>query len=118
MSQAARQKEKYRSLNPPWEELGFITPPTATVGAVNELRVSADLLLKGYNVFRALSPSCPCDLLILKNGSTLRVEVTTANYAASGRIIHNKQGDTHKFDVLAIVKRQGEIIYVPELPPV
>ena len=41
---------------------------TSTVGAMHELKVSIDLLNRSYAVFRALSPSCPSDLVILKDG--------------------------------------------------
>lgn len=55
-------------------------PPTdlapGDVGALGELVVSADLMRRGYAVFRALSPSCPCDLIAMKDDKLLRVEVT------------------------------------------
>jgi hypothetical protein len=60
----------------------YISPypglPTGTVGAIAELRVSADLLARGYEVFRALSSHCSCDLAVLKNNQLQRVEVRTA----------------------------------------
>ena len=51
---------------------------TGTVGALSELMVSSDLLKKGYAVFRALSPSCFCDLIAIKNKRIIRIEVRTA----------------------------------------
>ena len=42
-----------------------------------ELVIAADLMQKGYDVFRALSPHCFCDLLAVKAGRTIRVEVRT-----------------------------------------
>ena len=39
-----------------------------TTGAIAELVVATDLLGRGYEVFRALSPSCSGDLAVLKNG--------------------------------------------------
>jgi hypothetical protein len=51
---------------------------TGTVGALSELVVSADLLGKGYAVFRALSPSCPSDLVVLFGKELVTVEVRTA----------------------------------------
>lgn len=59
--------------------------PTGTVGAINELRVSVDLMARGYAVFRALSPSCPCDLAILKDDNLIRVEVKTGYRLCNGR---------------------------------
>jgi len=51
--------------------------PPGTVGAIGELRVASDLLMKGYDVFRAMSPSCSCDLIIKRDSSIQRVEVRT-----------------------------------------
>jgi len=48
-----------------------------TVGAIAEMAVAVDLMEKGYAVFRALSPACLCDLIALKDGVSLRVEVRT-----------------------------------------
>jgi len=49
-----------------------------TVGAMSELIVSVDLMKKGYSVFRAISPACFCDIIAVKNGKMLKVEVRTA----------------------------------------
>lgn len=105
----ANWKKKYRLQNPPPKI------PTGTRGAVSELVVSADLLGKGYAVFRALSPACGCDLIILPpNQKPLRVEVTTAAVSATGKLWYPpKDGDKH--DVLAVVLRD-KIHYIPPLP--
>lgn len=52
--------------------------PTGTVGAIGEYRATVDLLLKGYEVFKATSPTCSCDLVILRDGKMRRIEVRTA----------------------------------------
>lgn len=51
----------------------------ANMGTLSELVISADLLARGYHVFRAVSPACPFDLVIYKNGRLQRVEVKTRN---------------------------------------
>jgi hypothetical protein len=51
---------------------------TCQTGARSELCATCDLMSKGYEVFRALSPSSSCDLVIIKNGGMRRVEVRTA----------------------------------------
>ena len=58
--------------------------PTATVGTIQELRVSVDLLRRGWEVFRALSPSASCDLLILKNNKMIKLEVRTGYEGLGG----------------------------------
>lgn len=105
-------KKLYRSQNP----LQNYSVCSGTRGAISELKVSIDLLEKGYSVFRALSPSCCCDLAILKDHKLIRVEVTTSHTTRQGNpIIHPKKKQTGNWDVLAIVAA-GRIIYLPELP--
>ena len=70
-----------------------------TVGAINELRVATDLLRKGYEVFRALTPNSPCDLAILKKSKLLRIEVRTGYIVPGGRVVTSRK---HHADVLAI----------------
>lgn len=90
---------------------------SGTVGAVSELLTCVDLLQRGFEVFRAVSPACSCDLAILKDGRLLRVEVRT------GAVYEKQDGtvghylvrpDKEKSDILAIVDRQsGTITYEP-----
>ena len=86
--------------------------PRGTVGALNELRVSIDLIERGFHVFRALSPCCPCDLVVFSpEGACLRVEVKTS-YARAGRLMEPsaKALDGRIFDILALVTT-GSIVY-------
>lgn len=85
---------------------------TGTLGAMQEILVSYDLLKKGYEVFRAISPASSCDLLIVNNKRTVRVEVTTGYISNAGKIIVPKK-DVEKLDVLAVVVKQ-KIHYIPE----
>src|SRR5260370_36493465 len=61
--------------------------PPATVGTVAELIVSGDLLKKGYAVFRALSASCFCDVIAIKEKAFLRVEIRTGYMSDKGTIL-------------------------------
>ena len=85
--------------------------PTATVGTLSELQVCMDLLWKGHEVFRAVSPACSCDLAILRHNKLLRIEVTTGHYM-SGRL----QYGPHKlenYDILAVVPPDdSDIVYL------
>lgn len=87
--------------------------PSGSVGAMHELVVSADLIRRGFNVFRALSPSCPCDLAIIKDKKLYRVEVTTGYLTKKGIIMHINK-DSNKYDLLVIVHNDN-IIYKPEI---
>lgn len=86
-----------------------------TLGAVHELVICIDLLKKGYEVFRSVSPACSCDLAIIFEGKLFRVEVTTGSYNCSGNITYPKK-NKNKFDILAICFKNGNIIYKPDLP--
>jgi hypothetical protein len=89
--------------------------PSGTTGAISELLVSSDLLRRGYAVFRALSPSCSCDLAILKGGRLFRVEVRTAYRHQKTRRLFYPKVDPEKSDIAALVVGGTEIIYIPEL---
>lgn len=90
---------------------------TATVGAIQELTVAVDLLRRGLPVFRALSPSCPCDLAILDGDKLIRVEVATGTASLTSANNHIKmRTDRHKFDILAVVVHSGKIMYSTEPP--
>ena len=87
----------------------------STVGALSELRAAADLIKKGYEVFRALDPSASCDLIALKEGRTLRVQVRTAetqiNKDGSKYInCHKSPKDEGRTDLYAFVL-DDQIIY-------
>lgn len=86
-----------------------------TVGALGELVVSADLMRRGYEVYRALSPASSCDVLALKDGQMFSIEVRTGWKSLGGRLTTNKVN--LKAQYLAIViHREGEVIYQPDLP--
>jgi predicted nucleic acid-binding Zn ribbon protein len=84
---------------------------TGTVGAINELKVACDLFTKGYEVFRALSPSCSCDLIALKNGVASKIEVRTAT---KYKTTINASNYNFRGDYLVKVLK-NRIIYEPEL---
>lgn len=64
------------------------------------------------SVFRALSPSCDCDLAVLKNCKLIRVEVTTGYTMQNGALSYHHH-DTKNYDVIAVVHKGG-ISYFPE----
>lgn len=85
---------------------------TGKTGAISELLVAADLLRLGFDVFRAVSQSCSCDIVALRNGVTVRIEVRTGQRNSSGGLSYSKAGI--KADHVAIVS--GDMIfYEPRL---
>src|SRR3990167_7042344 len=85
---------------------------SGTVGAYQELREAADLLSKGYDVFRAVSPSCTCDLIALNSSVAIKVEVRTGHINAKGEP-HCPQY-SFRADCFAIALRD-KIVYKPNL---
>ena len=87
---------------------------TGTKGTIAELKVASDLLGRGYPVFRALSPACPCDLVILAGKKSLRIEVRSATENFSGELTRNYSRAHHdKVDIYAWVL-PDRIVYEPE----
>lgn len=52
-----------------------------TVGAMSELLVSIDLMKKGYDVYRALSPASGSDIIAIKGETILKLEIRTGHYS-------------------------------------
>lgn len=85
--------------------------PSGTAGAISEILVSADLMAKGYAVFRALSMSCFCDIISIKDKNIYRIEVRTGYISGSGTVSfdHNTHGEIDLFGVY--VPRKKECYY-------
>ena len=95
------------------------------VGAASELRVSADLLEKGYYVFRSVSSTCPFDLLAYdqEEEKVYRIEVKTGTRNVTGQPTPNRKqfkrswNTKVKFDVLSVyLKSDGTIQHI-EIEP-
>ena len=71
---------------------------SATTGAISELRTSIDLMSKGFHIFRALSPNCPCDLIALTDSQIFKIEVRTQRKHTSGKryISHGVNDNQYK----------------------
>lgn len=86
-----------------------------TIGAISELRAATNLMEMGFHVFRSLSPQSPCDLIAMKDGKMIRVEVRTGSeYKFTGNVSFAGIIDPAKHDILAIVL-PDRIIYQPEI---
>lgn len=103
MSDRRNQKPEYRA--------------PSTTGAISELRVCADLLIKGYEVFRAVSPDASCDLIVMKRGVITRVQVrTTYRHPATNKLYAcTNPADVGRQDMFAWVTPE-DIVYDPFLP--
>ena len=76
-----------------------------TVGAAGELIVAADLMRKGYSVFRNMSPNGLVDLIASKDDRLWRIQVKVRDSGTS-----LSEAEDRQCDVLAIVTQNG----VPE----
>lgn len=84
--------------------------PTGTIGAISELIVSANLAKSGYDVFRAVSPACFCDLIATKENKMLRIEVRTGRIGIRGKL--SFPTNAHKdIDLFAVYLPEENIIF-------
>ena len=90
---------------------GDSTISAGTVGALSELVVCADLLARGYSVFRSVSPHSFCDIIAFKNGVLMRVEVKTGYKSPQSRLIMQPDTSNNDFDLLAIYIRAEKKVY-------
>lgn len=82
-------------------------------GAVAEMLVCVDLLRRGYAIFRAVSPQCPCDLIAMAGGRCWRVEVRTGRLNPPTGRVGVSVRETDHFDILAVVVG-NDVGYVPD----
>lgn len=83
---------------------------TGTVGAISELRVCVDLMAKGLELFRCMSPHSTADLIVVVGRLCYRIAVKTAYESqASGKISHAQE--RHDYDILAAVT-PTDIVYM------
>jgi hypothetical protein len=105
----------YWGKNTSWNGLS-----SGTVGALQELRVSVDLMIRGYEVFRALSPSCSCDLMVLNGNKMLRIEVRTAYENPQTGHLGFPRSRSEKFGMSLTdhyaLALSDKIVYRPDLP--
>jgi hypothetical protein len=89
--------------------------PTSVIGAALEMLVAADLMKRGAYVYRALSHTCPADMIAWMGERLIRVEVRAGRRDAAGRLSYSPP-DASRYDVLAVVDPDGLIVYKPDLP--
>lgn len=111
---AASYKRQYPKNTPLVDTLGNRLS-SVTVGTIGELKVILDLMNKGYHVYRNVCHSSFCDLAVVIGLKFLRIEVTTGNFSASGKLMYATH-NPDRYDHLAVAMKSGEIFYFPDLP--
>lgn len=82
------------------------------IGSAAEMLVAADLTMRGYDVYRAVSPTAASDLIFCdETGARVRVEVKSVEYRKERSPRVNVSRNAGKFDVLAAVDSKGQIHY-------
>jgi hypothetical protein len=112
----SKGRPRVHSDRKPVNRFGYaVRAPTLVTGAVSELVAAADLLARGWHVYRAIAGGCMCDLIACLDGATYRVEVRSATVSATGVWKTNQKPKTREnYDVLALVAPNGEIRYDPD----
>jgi len=86
-------------------------PSTAT-GALAELIVGIDLIRKGYDTFKSITPCSKFDLVAFKNGAIYKIEVKTAHKLDKGKVSFSPHRHADH-DILALyVAETQEILYL------
>lgn len=75
---------------------------TGTLGAISELSVCADLMKKGYLLFKSISPSSPYDLVVDIKGVLHKLEVKTGSIRSNGSLSYYVRPEAI-YDILAVV---------------
>lgn len=87
-----------------------------TIGAMSEMLASIDLFSKGFVVFRALSPSCFCDLIAIKENIIYKVEVRTGFRNKSTNKLQFPKTISPQANIFAVFNRtDNKIVYLESL---
>lgn len=109
------QREAYYKTHPTYSYGENLSKHTK--GAITELMVANDLMLKGYEVFRSLSAQCSCDLIIKRRKSnvTKTIEVKTGLYSERDRSKMNFIKNKYEADIFAVVTHEDKKIHYMDL---
>jgi len=106
-----KEKYKYETTSAIAKDRVYISP--ATRGAISEYKVSSFLMVNGYDVFRSMSPSSFCDLVVIKDNVVKKIDVKTGYVSVSGKVtyIKNKLRNGGFPDLYAVVDKITNDIY-------
>ena len=76
-------------------------------GALAELRVAVFLIAQGWYVFHSLTPNSPVDMVAIRRGHTLKIQVKSG--ANGGNPKHLRQGNN---DILAVCSPDAILLKV------
>jgi len=112
-STAKRRRQRYLRVDAP---LGLMA---ARQGALGELIVAADLLRRGFSVYRGVNPDSACDLVVMVGPQAVRFEVTKGwRLTPAHQLCEKTRHRADRYDVLAVWASDGTIRYRPDLQQV
>jgi hypothetical protein len=88
---------------------------SSSAGAMSELLACADLLKKGYSVFRSVSPASNFDAIAFKNDKMISIEIRTGYMSKSGKLIFTKNQKDIAQHYAVVLHQKNEVVYIPEL---
>jgi hypothetical protein len=80
-------------------------------GKLSEIYVYVDLIRRGYEVYPSLCHTASCDIVAIKDGKIIKIEVRSARRRKNGNIEFMRPRQIARFDVLALVLNTGEVEY-------
>lgn len=88
---------------------------TGTVGAIGEVIITTDLLKRGFDVFRAISPASNFDLVGFREGKVFTFEVRTGYFRKDKLLYPKYPKDKASYYAIIVHEPQEKIFYFPEL---
>lgn len=79
------------------------------IGTISELMVVIDLLKKNYQVYKAVAPTNPGDIVVFKNDTYYAIEIKTGYISPSGSIRY--AGKIHTDYLALITPKTNKILY-------
>lgn len=82
-------------------------------GSISELVVAVDLMKRGWDVYRALSPAAPTDLIAIRDNQTIKIEVRSGSRDKNSSLCFPRFKDRDSFSDQYAVVEGKDIFYIP-----
>ena len=102
---------------PQWQtKLCGMKGTSSNIGMISELLVVVDLIKRGYEPCMPWRQLAPYDILIIKDGKSIRIDVKTAHRYICRTVSPTVVANNDKYDVYAqIIHEENNIIYTPDI---
>lgn len=98
---------------------GYFGMSSGKIGAIAELVVCADLMRRGYEVFRAMSAASNSDAIAIKNNEIYKFEIRTGNYFVKNCGDKRLHYGTHNIagKIVAVVTHIDNVVHYIDWQP-